>query len=90
MPHMHLLVWKLQNGTKSLVKLGAGQKLTCFDPLRKGCRDFFLDDYWSSTPYLQHSTTKKNNFNEMILFQISSAAPSKRNVYACVCHFSFE
>ena len=22
MPHMHLLVWKLQNGAKSLVKLG--------------------------------------------------------------------
>jgi hypothetical protein len=54
MPHMHMVVWKLQNGAKSLFKLGAGQKLTCLDPLRKGCRDFF-DNYWSGTPYLQLS-----------------------------------
>ena len=51
-------VWKLQNGAKTLVKLGAEQKLKCFDQLRKGCRDFF-DNYWSSTPYLQHSIHKK-------------------------------
>jgi hypothetical protein len=42
MPHMHLLVWKSQIGSKTLVNLGAGKKLTCFDPLRKGCRIFFL------------------------------------------------
>ena len=33
--------WKSQNGEKTLVNLGAGKKLTCFDPLRKGCHDFF-------------------------------------------------
>jgi hypothetical protein len=42
MPHMHLLVWKSQNGAKTLVNLGAGKKLTCFDPLRKGCRFFLI------------------------------------------------
>jgi hypothetical protein len=41
-PYAYILVWKLQNGAKSLVKFGAGQKLTCFDQLRKGCRDFFF------------------------------------------------
>ncbi len=48
MPHVHL-VWKLQNGSKSLAKLGiwlAGQKLTCFDPLRKGFCDYFLYFLW--------------------------------------------
>ena len=41
MPHMHLLVWKSQIGAKTLVNMDAGKKLTCFDLLRKGCRDFF-------------------------------------------------
>ena len=41
MPHMHIVVWKSQNGAKTLVNLGAGKKVTCFDLLRKGCRDFF-------------------------------------------------
>jgi len=35
-PFASIIVWKLQNGA------GARQKLTCFDQLRKGCRDFFL------------------------------------------------
>jgi len=41
-PYASIIVWKLQNGAKSLVKLGAGKKLTCFDQLRKGCCDLFL------------------------------------------------
>ena len=43
-PYASIVVWKLQNGTKTLVKLGAGHKLTCFDQLRKGCV-FFFDNY---------------------------------------------
>ena len=73
-PYASIVVWKLQNGTKTLVKLGAGHKLTCFDQLRKGCV-FFFDNYWSSSPYLQHSIHKKNNFNEIILFQNSPVQP---------------
>jgi hypothetical protein len=57
-PYASIVVRKLQNGPISLVKLGVGQKLTCFDQLQKGYRDYF-DNYWSSTPYLQHSTHKK-------------------------------
>ena len=41
-PYASIIVWKLQNGAKSLVKFGAEQKYTFFDQLRKGCRDFFL------------------------------------------------
>ena len=37
-----IVVWKSQNGAETLVNLGARKKLTCFDPLRKGCGDFFL------------------------------------------------
>ncbi len=40
-PHASIVVWKSQIGAKSLVNLGTGKKLTCFDPLRKGCRIFF-------------------------------------------------
>ena len=40
-PYASIIVWKLQNGAKSLVKFGVGQKLTMFDQLRKGYRDFF-------------------------------------------------
>ena len=42
MPHMHIVVWNSQNGAKALVNLGARNIETCFDPLRKGCRDYFL------------------------------------------------
>jgi hypothetical protein len=51
-PHASIVVWKSQIGAKTLLNLGAGKKLTCFDPLRKGCRIFFnlfFDNYWSST-----------------------------------------
>jgi hypothetical protein len=57
-----IVVCKSQNGAETLVNVGARKKLTCFDPLRKGCGDFFLfffDNYWSSTPYLQHSIHTK-------------------------------
>jgi hypothetical protein len=37
-----IVVWKSQNGAETLVNLGTRKKLTCFDPLRKGCGDFFL------------------------------------------------
>ena len=40
-PFAPIVIWKSQNGAKTLVILGAGKKLKCFDPLRKGCRDFF-------------------------------------------------
>ena len=39
-PYASIVVRKLQNGPISLVKLGVGQKLTCFDQLQKGYRDF--------------------------------------------------
>jgi hypothetical protein len=40
-PRASIVVWKSQIGAKTLVNLGTGKKLTCFDPLRKGCRIFF-------------------------------------------------
>jgi hypothetical protein len=40
-PHASIVVWKSQIGANTLVNLGAGKKLTCFDPLWKGCRIFF-------------------------------------------------
>jgi len=54
--------------------LGAGQKLTCFDQLWKGCRDSF----WQLL--VQHAipttlNSQKNNFNEIILFQNSPVQP---------------
>jgi len=36
-----VVAWKSQNGTKTLVNLGVGKKVTSLDTLRKGCRDFF-------------------------------------------------
>ncbi len=36
-----IVVWKSQNGAETLVNFSARKKLTCFDPLRKGCSDFF-------------------------------------------------
>jgi len=30
MPHINIVVWKSQNGAKTLVNLGAGKNLTCF------------------------------------------------------------
>jgi hypothetical protein len=36
-PHASIVVWKSQIGAKTLVNLGAGKILTCFDPLLKGC-----------------------------------------------------
>ena len=41
-PYASIVVWKSQNGAKKLVYLGAGKKLTCFDPLQKGCHDFLI------------------------------------------------
>ncbi len=41
-PHASIVVWKSQIGAKSQVNYGAGKKLTCFDPLWKGCRIFLL------------------------------------------------
>jgi hypothetical protein len=38
-PYASIVVWKSQNGTKTLVNLGAGKKLMCFDPLQKGYHD---------------------------------------------------
>jgi hypothetical protein len=43
-PYASIVVWNSQNGAKALVNLGAGNKLTCFDPLWKGCRDIFFDN----------------------------------------------
>jgi hypothetical protein len=36
-----IVVWKSQNGAETQVNFGARKKLTCFDPLWKGCGDFF-------------------------------------------------
>ena len=72
-----IIVWKLQNDAKSLVKLGAGQKLTCFDQLWKGCRDFFtyfLTTIWP-TQHTYNIQLTKNYFNEIILFQNSPVQP---------------
>jgi urease accessory protein UreH len=38
-PHASIVVWKSQIGAKTLVNLGAGKKLMCFDPLQKGYHD---------------------------------------------------
>jgi hypothetical protein len=70
MPHMHIVVRKSQNGAKTLVNLGAGKKLTCFDPLRKGCRDFFLTTI-GPVHHTYNIQITKNNFNEIILFRNS-------------------
>ncbi len=72
-----IIVWKLQNSAKSLVKLGTGQKLTCFDQLRKGCRDFYFIFLTTIGP-TQHTYNiqlTKNNVNEIILFQKSPVQP---------------
>ena len=66
-PYASIVVWKLQNGAKTLVKLGAGQKLTCFDQLRKGCRFY---NYCLTTIGPAHHTY--NNF----VSKFSSAAPT--------------
>jgi len=72
-----IVVWKSQNGAKTLVNLGAGKKLTCFDPLRKGCCDFF--NFFLTTIGPAHHTYNvqltKNNFYEIILFQNSPVQP---------------
>jgi hypothetical protein len=63
-PYASIVVWKFQNGAKTLVKLGAGQKLTCFDQLRKGCHVFFFTTIGPA-----------HQFNEIILFQNSPVQP---------------
>ena len=73
-----IVVWKSQNGAETLVNLGARKKLTCFDPLRKGCGDFFY--FFCSQLLVQHTipttlNSHKNNFNEIILFQNSPVQP---------------
>ena len=91
MPHMHIVVWKSQIGAKTLVNLGTGKKLTCFDPLRKGCRiffNFFFDNYWSSTLHLQHSTHKKIILMKYFCFKILQCSPyhcccSRRSCHSC-------
>ncbi len=53
-------------------------KKTYFGPLWKWCHDFFyffLDDYWSSTPYLQHSTHWKFILMKFIYFKILQCSP---------------
>ena len=79
-PHASIVVWKSQIGAKTLVYLGTGKKLTCFDPLRKGCRIFliFFDNYWSSTLYIQHSTHKKIMLMKYFCFKILQCSPYLR------------
>jgi hypothetical protein len=61
MPH----TWSLEiiRQLKITSKVGcfaSRMKKTCFDLLYKGCwYIFFLDDYWSDSPCLQHWTDKK-------------------------------
>ena len=40
-PYASIVVWKSQIGSKTLVNLGAGKKLTCFDPYRRVAVIFF-------------------------------------------------
>jgi hypothetical protein len=72
-----IVVWKSQNGAETLVNLGARKKLTCFDPLRKGCGDFFLFFVWQLL--VQHTIPTTFNshkkINEIILFQNSPVQP---------------
>ena len=85
-----IVVCKSQNGAETLVNLGARKKLTCFDPLRKGCRIFFnlfFDNYWSSTLYLQHSTYKiilMKYFCFKILPPVQPLPLSHRNFKQCM------
>ena len=80
-PYAYIVVWKSQNGAKTLVNLGAGKKLTCFDPLRKGYRDF-LNVLTTIGP--AHHTYNIQQltlccFNEIILFQNSPVQPLIKN-----------
>ena len=70
-PYATIVVWKLQNGAKTLVKLGAGQKLTCFDQLRKGYSDVFFLTTIGPAHHTYNIQLTKNNVNEIILFQNS-------------------
>jgi hypothetical protein len=72
-----IVVWKSQNGAETLVNFSARKKLTCFDPLRKGCSDFFYF-FWQLLVQQTIPTTfnsHKNNFDEIILFQNSPVQP---------------
>jgi hypothetical protein len=68
-PHASIVVWKSQIGAKTLVNLGTGKKLMCFDPLRKGC--YILVQHTIPTTF----NSQKNNFNEIFLFQNSPVQP---------------
>ena len=72
-PYASILVWKLQNDAKTLVKLCAGQNLTCFDQLRKSSRDFFIFflTFIGPAHHTYNIQLTKNNVNEIILFQNS-------------------
>ncbi len=76
-PNSSKIVWKSQNGTKTPVNLGAGKKLTCFDPLWKGCLYFLL--FFLTIVGPAHHTYNipltKKYFNEIILFQNSPVQP---------------
>ncbi len=73
-PYASKEVWKSQNGAKTLVNLGAGKKLTCFDPLQKGCRDIFLTTI-GPAHHTYNIQLTKINFIEIILFQNSPVQP---------------
>ena len=77
-PYASIVVWKSQNGAITLVNLGAGKKLTCFDPLRKGCHDFFLIFCLTTIGPVHHTyniQVTKHNVNVIILFQNSPVQP---------------
>ena len=77
-PYASIVVWKSQNGAKTLVNLGAGKKLTCFLTRYGRVAVIFLCFFWQLL--VQHTipttyNSQKNNFNEIILFQNSPVQP---------------
>ena len=78
-PHASIVVWKSQNGAITLVNLGAGKTLACFDPLRYGRVAMIFLIYFLTTIGPVHHTYNiqltKKYFNEIILFQNSPVQP---------------
>ena len=78
MPPMHIVVWKSQIGTKTLVNLGAEKNINLFLPVTEGLQGFFLIYFLTTigpAHYTYNIQLTKNNFNEIFVFQNSPVQP---------------
>ncbi len=78
--HDMYVVWKLQNSSKSLVKLYVllvGRKKSVFTNYERlvVIFYFFLGDYWSNTLYVHHLTQKKIILTKFIFLNILQCRP---------------